>query len=148
MNQAISQSVAANTRSKKRNMGEVKSSKSGNPQPSITPQGIGTQNVTPNMQSYPKPPSKPTQAPVVMTHVQEKNVLGKGQKKDNSFKIIEQMKKKNVNISMWDSLSILGQIYLLHTTMANWSSSNQPPNQQEKVFTNTVRPEGNHREQK
>ncbi|KAH9313874.1 hypothetical protein KI387_022501, partial [Taxus chinensis] len=95
MNQTPSQSVAANTWSKKRNIGEGQSPNSGNPQPSITPQGIGTQNATPNMQSHSKPPSKPTQAPVVTTHVQEKNVPGKGQQKDSSFNIIEQMKKTN-----------------------------------------------------
>ncbi|KAH9323102.1 hypothetical protein KI387_017741, partial [Taxus chinensis] len=53
----------------------------------------------------------------------------------------------NVKISMWESLAILGQRDLLQTAMAKWSGSNGPPNQQEKVLTNTTQPEGNHGEQ-
>ncbi|KAH9287466.1 hypothetical protein KI387_031583, partial [Taxus chinensis] len=100
----------------------------------------------PNMQGQPKPPSKPTQMPVVASHAQERNVQAKGQKRDLSspFSIIDQMKKTNVNISMWEYLSIPGQRDLLQAAMKNWSTSNQQVHMQEKVLTNVSQPEGNH----
>ena len=48
MNQAVSQGVAANTRSKRRNLGEEQPLAPSNPQSSITPQIIGQQNSVPN----------------------------------------------------------------------------------------------------
>ncbi|KAH9304262.1 hypothetical protein KI387_008666, partial [Taxus chinensis] len=89
MNQFPSQSVATNTRSKKRSIGEGRPLNSGDPQSSITPQGPGVPSATPNIQNQSKPPPKPSQAPVVTAHVQERNVSGKGQQKDNTFNIIE-----------------------------------------------------------
>ncbi|KAH9288767.1 hypothetical protein KI387_032884, partial [Taxus chinensis] len=101
VNQAPSHSVAANTPSKKRNIGERQSSDSSDPQPSITPQGIGNQSAASNVQGQPKPPPRPAQVPIVTTQVQENNMQGKGKQRDNSspFNIIEQMKRTNVNIS-------------------------------------------------
>ncbi|KAH9307205.1 hypothetical protein KI387_044420, partial [Taxus chinensis] len=51
---------------------------------------------------------------------------------------------KNVNISMWESLSILGQRDLLQAAMKDWSTSNQQVQMQEKVLTNDAQPEGIH----
>ena len=149
MNQTISQSVAANTRSKKRNIGEGQSLAPSDLQPSITPQGVGKKNTVPNTQGQPKPPSKPSQMPVVAAHAQERNVPPKGQQRDLSspFSIIDQMKKTHVNISMWESLSIPGQRDILQAAMKNWSTSNQQAHTQEKVLTNVYQPEGNHRGQ-
>ncbi|KAH9296663.1 hypothetical protein KI387_044243 [Taxus chinensis] len=147
MNQTISQSVAANTRSKKRNIGQGHSLAPSDLQPSITPQGVGKQNTAPNMQGQPKPPSKPTQMSVVAAHAQERNVQAKGQQRDvsSAFNIIDQMKKTHANISMWESLSILRQRDLLQVAMKNWSTSNQAsPYGHEKVLTNVAQLEGNH----
>ncbi|KAH9325502.1 hypothetical protein KI387_005680, partial [Taxus chinensis] len=71
---------------------------------------------------------------------------GKGKQRDNSspFNVIEQMKRKNLNISMWESLAIPRQRDPLQVAMENWSTSNQSPNQQEKILTNAAHPEGNH----
>ncbi|KAH9290806.1 hypothetical protein KI387_034923, partial [Taxus chinensis] len=84
--------------------------------------------------------------PVVAAHVQGMNVQAKGQQRDASspFNIIDQMKKTNVNISMWESLSIPGQRDLLQAAMKDWSTSNQQVQMQEKVLTNAAQPEGNH----
>ncbi|KAH9308710.1 hypothetical protein KI387_036621, partial [Taxus chinensis] len=54
------------------------------------------------------------------------------------------MKKKNINISMWESLSILGQRDLLQAAMKDWSTSNQKVQMQGKVLTNAAQLEGNH----
>ncbi|KAH9299878.1 hypothetical protein KI387_044101, partial [Taxus chinensis] len=54
------------------------------------------------------------------------------------------MKKTNVNISMWESLSILGQRDLLQAAMKDWKTLNQQVQMQEKVLTNAAQPEGNH----
>ncbi|KAH9322563.1 hypothetical protein KI387_017202, partial [Taxus chinensis] len=54
------------------------------------------------------------------------------------------MKNTNVNISMWESLSIPSQRDLLQATMKDWSTSNQQVQMQEKVLTNAAQPEGNH----
>ncbi|KAH9293824.1 hypothetical protein KI387_040972, partial [Taxus chinensis] len=54
------------------------------------------------------------------------------------------MKKTNVNISMWESLSIPGQRDLLQAAMKDWPTSNQQVQMQEKVLTNAAQPEGNH----
>ncbi|KAH9296929.1 hypothetical protein KI387_028611, partial [Taxus chinensis] len=61
-------SVAANTWSKKRNIGEGNSLDPSDSQPSITPQGVGKKNVVPNVQGQPKPPPRPAQMLVVAAH--------------------------------------------------------------------------------
>ncbi|KAH9309870.1 hypothetical protein KI387_037781, partial [Taxus chinensis] len=81
MNQTPYQSVVSNTHSKKRNIGEGHSLDPSDSQPSITPQGVSKQNAVSNMQGQPKPPSRPAQMPSVTGHVQEKNVLSKGQQR-------------------------------------------------------------------
>ncbi|KAH9314378.1 hypothetical protein KI387_023005, partial [Taxus chinensis] len=100
----------------------------------------------PNMQGLPKLVPRPAQMPVVAAHVQGMNVQVKGQQKDASspFNIINHMKNTNVNISMWESLSILGQRDLLQAAMKDWSNSNQQVQMQEKVLTNSTQLEGNH----
>ncbi|KAH9306943.1 hypothetical protein KI387_011347, partial [Taxus chinensis] len=50
----------------------------------------------------------------------------------------------NVNISMWESLSIPGQRDLLQAAMKDWPTSNQQVQMQEKVLTNVAQPERNH----
>ncbi|KAH9306842.1 hypothetical protein KI387_011246, partial [Taxus chinensis] len=50
----------------------------------------------------------------------------------------------NVNISMWESLSIIGQRDLLQAAMKDWPTSNQQVQMQEKVLTNAAQLEGNH----
>ncbi|KAH9301081.1 hypothetical protein KI387_012664, partial [Taxus chinensis] len=50
----------------------------------------------------------------------------------------------NVNISMWESLSIPGQRDLLQAAVKDWSTSNQQVQMQEKVLTNVAQQEGNH----
>ncbi|KAH9323850.1 hypothetical protein KI387_018489, partial [Taxus chinensis] len=50
----------------------------------------------------------------------------------------------NVNISMWESLSIPGQRDFLQAAMKDWSTSNQQVQMQEKVLTNVALPTGNH----
>ncbi|KAH9310893.1 hypothetical protein KI387_025928, partial [Taxus chinensis] len=54
------------------------------------------------------------------------------------------MKKTNVNISMWESLSIPGQRDLLQAAMKDWPTSNQQVQRQDKVLTNAAQPESNH----
>ncbi|KAH9299879.1 hypothetical protein KI387_044102 [Taxus chinensis] len=146
MNQVVSQGVIANTRSKRRNLGEEQPLALANPQPSMAPQMIGKQSLVSNTQGQPRTSLRPTQMPAVTAHVQGVNVQTKGQKKDTSspFSIIEQMKKTNINISMWESLSIPGQRDLLQATMKDWSTSNQQVQMQEKILTNAAQPKGNH----
>ncbi|KAH9304283.1 hypothetical protein KI387_008687, partial [Taxus chinensis] len=50
----------------------------------------------------------------------------------------------NVNISMWESLSIPGQRDLLQATMKDWKTLNQQVQMQDKVLTNAAQPEGSH----
>ncbi|KAH9293192.1 hypothetical protein KI387_041604, partial [Taxus chinensis] len=146
MNQIPSQSVAANTRSKRRNLGEEQPLAPSSSRPSVTQQGVGEQNVVPNMQGAPKPAPKPTQMPFATSRVQGTNVQARGQQRDASspFNIIDQMKKTNVNISMWESLSIPGQRDFLQVAMKDWPISNQRVQMQDKVLTNAAQPEGNH----
>ncbi|KAH9293154.1 hypothetical protein KI387_041645, partial [Taxus chinensis] len=141
-----SQGVAANTRSKRRNLGEEQPLAPTNPQPSMAPQMVGKQNPISNAQGQPRTAPRPTQIPVVAAHMQGVNVQAKGQQRDPSspFSIIDQMKKTNVNISMWESLSIPGQRDLLQAAMKDWPTSNQQVQMQEKVLTNAAQPEGNH----
>ncbi|KAH9309241.1 hypothetical protein KI387_037152, partial [Taxus chinensis] len=68
MNQAVSQGVAANTRSKRRNLGEEQPLAPANPQPSTAPQVIGKQNPVSNAQGQPRTASRPTQMPAVAAH--------------------------------------------------------------------------------
>ncbi|KAH9321405.1 hypothetical protein KI387_016044 [Taxus chinensis] len=137
VNQQPFQGVAANTRSKKRNIGEGQSCNPVVSQPTLTQQGVSRPNAAPNVQNQPK-------VPVVATHAHaqapEKFTPSKGHQKDNSspFNIIDQMKKTNVNISMWESLSIPGQRDLLQATMNNWLTSNQQAHMQEKVLRNAA----------
>ncbi|KAH9327817.1 hypothetical protein KI387_043751 [Taxus chinensis] len=144
MNQAVSQGVAANTRSKRRNLGEEKPLAPANPQPSMAPQMIGKKSPASNAQGQPRTAPRPTQMPAVAAHIQGVNVQTKGQQRDPSspFSIIDQMKKTNVNISMWESLSIPGQRDLLQAAMKDWLASNQQ--MKEKVLTNAAQSEGNH----
>ncbi|KAH9308585.1 hypothetical protein KI387_036496 [Taxus chinensis] len=91
MNQAVSQGITANTRSKRRNLGEEQPLALANPQPSISSQMIGKQSPVSSAQGQPRTAPRPTQMPAVATHVQGVNVQTKGQQKDTSspFSIIE-----------------------------------------------------------
>ncbi|KAH9296654.1 hypothetical protein KI387_044234 [Taxus chinensis] len=91
MNQAVSQGVAANTRSKRRNLGEEQPSAPTNPQPSMAPEMVGKQNPIVNAQGQPRTAPRPTQIPVVAAHVQGVNMQTKGQQRDPSspFSIID-----------------------------------------------------------
>ncbi|KAH9294553.1 hypothetical protein KI387_040245, partial [Taxus chinensis] len=140
MNQAVSQGVAANTRSKRRNLGEEQPLAPANPQPSTASQMIGKQNPVANAQGQSRTAPRPTQMPAVAAHIQGANVQIKGQQRDPSspFSIIDQMKKTNVNISMWESLSIPGQRDFLQAAMKDWPTSNQQVQRQDKVLTNAA----------
>ncbi|KAH9291982.1 hypothetical protein KI387_042826, partial [Taxus chinensis] len=68
MNQAVSQGVAANTRSKRRNLGEEQPLAPANPPPSTAPQMIGKQSPVSNTQGQPRTAPRPTQMPAVAAH--------------------------------------------------------------------------------
>lgn len=132
-------SIAANTQSKKRAIDIGQQADKGINQTSISQQAPPGPQPTLNIQIVPKGKlvvnKDQPRGQLHTPQVQEDVVVKREQQKvsTSSFNILDQLKKMHVSVSMWDSLALPRQKYLLKNALSNISLSQELPNEKPKV---------------